>query len=135
MLLLRTILPLTWIYFTLNVVSMAQLHLGNNVNISTYYGNNTGQSVYVFTKSNQNKIKGIYQDIDQAITNIRNDEAIELSVPRMFSTIYDAVVYITSNSYANCNFLVSVKQGTFFQAEDGIRDWSVTGVQTCALPI
>src|SRR5258706_1363585 len=22
-----------------------------------------------------------------------------------------------------------------FQAEDGIRDWSVTGVQTCALPI
>jgi len=23
----------------------------------------------------------------------------------------------------------------FFQAEDGIRDWSVTGVQLCALPI
>ena len=23
----------------------------------------------------------------------------------------------------------------FFQAEDGIRDWSVTGVQTCALPL
>src|SRR5437016_11619165 len=23
----------------------------------------------------------------------------------------------------------------FFQAEDGIRDWSVNGVQTCALPI
>src|SRR5438093_5934220 len=23
----------------------------------------------------------------------------------------------------------------FFQAEDGIRDWSLTGVQTCALPI
>src|SRR5215213_10887555 len=23
----------------------------------------------------------------------------------------------------------------FFQAEDGIRDWSVTGVQTCARPI
>src|SRR5262249_56036877 len=22
-----------------------------------------------------------------------------------------------------------------FQAEDGMRDWSVTGVQTCALPI
>src|SRR5437016_8942580 len=29
-----------------------------------------------------------------------------------------------------CNFLFF-----FFQAEDGIRDWSVTGVQTCALPI
>src|SRR5262249_57611006 len=25
--------------------------------------------------------------------------------------------------------------GFFFKAEDGIRDWSVTGVQTCALPI
>src|ERR1019366_9869305 len=24
---------------------------------------------------------------------------------------------------------------SFFQAEGGIRDWSVTGVQTCALPI
>src|SRR5438093_2020374 len=34
--------------------------------------------------------------------------------------------------------LVSVRSPPvtfFFQAEDGIRDWSVTGVQTCALPI
>src|SRR5262249_57211098 len=31
------------------------------------------------------------------------------------------------------HFLYSVV--FFFQAEDGIRDWSVTGVQTCALPI
>src|SRR5262249_56030347 len=33
---------------------------------------------------------------------------------------------------------VRVREGVcvfFFQAEDGIRDWSVTGVQTCALPI
>ena len=30
---------------------------------------------------------------------------------------------------------VSLKKNFFFQAEDGIRDWSVTGVQTCALPI
>src|SRR5262249_59908874 len=29
-----------------------------------------------------------------------------------------------------------LKEGiVFFQAEDGIRAWSVTGVQTCALPI
>src|ERR1019366_7911249 len=27
------------------------------------------------------------------------------------------------------------KNYLLFQAEDGIRDWSVTGVQTCALPI
>src|SRR5262249_59562738 len=31
--------------------------------------------------------------------------------------------------------LVCVCLFFFFQAEDGIRDWSVTGVQTCALPI
>src|SRR5256885_1951216 len=28
-----------------------------------------------------------------------------------------------------------IKTGFFFQAEDGIRDYKVTGVQTCALPI
>src|SRR5688572_10938545 len=28
-----------------------------------------------------------------------------------------------------------VQLGFFFQAEDGIRDLTVTGVQTCALPI
>src|SRR3712207_9537161 len=31
--------------------------------------------------------------------------------------------------------VVSVDQFFFFQAEDGIRDIGVTGVQTCALPI
>src|SRR5690606_40282767 len=29
----------------------------------------------------------------------------------------------------------SYRSGFFFQAEDGIRDFHVTGVQTCALPI
>src|SRR5258706_5354786 len=33
------------------------------------------------------------------------------------------------SEFAHCSFCF------FFQAEDGIRDWSVTGVQTCALPI
>src|SRR5437764_3926572 len=32
-------------------------------------------------------------------------------------------------------FLVTAFYFFFFQAEDGIRDTSVTGVQTCALPI
>src|SRR3989339_682681 len=31
--------------------------------------------------------------------------------------------------------ILSELKELFFQAEDGIRDWSVTGVQTCALPI
>src|SRR5688572_31797641 len=30
---------------------------------------------------------------------------------------------------------MSVRSNFFFQAEDGIRDLTVTGVQTCALPI
>src|SRR5256885_6117855 len=32
-------------------------------------------------------------------------------------------------------FLVILRSVFFFQAEDGIRDYKVTGVQTCALPI
>src|SRR5690348_17750208 len=36
-------------------------------------------------------------------------------------------------SYIRCRVCVSVF--FFFQAEDGIRDGRVTGVQTCALPI
>ena len=40
--------------------------------------------------------------------------------------------------YGYCQFLYvtnSIFFFFFFQAEDGIRDTSVTGVQTCALPI
>src|SRR5256885_10301300 len=36
------------------------------------------------------------------------------------------------------NFIVRTRRRVcffFFQAEDGIRDYKVTGVQTCALPI
>src|SRR5438093_8535194 len=33
------------------------------------------------------------------------------------------------------NLIMTLYINFFFQAEDGIRDWSVTGVQTCALPI
>src|SRR2546426_8005678 len=34
-----------------------------------------------------------------------------------------------------CAFEVDIFLFFFFQAEDGIRDYKVTGVQTCALPI
>src|SRR5256886_17684859 len=34
-----------------------------------------------------------------------------------------------------CRWCVSAVSFFFFQAEDGIRDLTVTGVQTCALPI
>ena len=32
-------------------------------------------------------------------------------------------------------FVFLAEYGFFFQAEDGIRDHCVTGVQTCALPL
>src|SRR5699024_11436383 len=41
--------------------------------------------------------------------------------------------YVRVYSYAY--HLDPVGAGFFFQAEDGIRDRNVTGVQTCALPI
>src|SRR5699024_11673822 len=34
-----------------------------------------------------------------------------------------------------CSLLTVLSSVFFFQAEDGIRDRNVTGVQTCALPI
>src|SRR5437879_7215223 len=40
--------------------------------------------------------------------------------------------FFISRSFIACFFVVFF---FFFQAEDGIRDTSVTGVQTCALPI
>src|SRR2546427_8302109 len=39
------------------------------------------------------------------------------------------------SSKYSCSPVVSVCFFFFFQAEDGIRDLTVTGVQTCALPI
>src|SRR5256714_11965834 len=40
-----------------------------------------------------------------------------------------------SEASANESRLVPMCESFFFQAEDGIRDKLVTGVQTCALPI
>src|SRR5437868_12042385 len=37
--------------------------------------------------------------------------------------------------YSSCSLFCFVYVFFFFQAEDGIRDRNVTGVQTCALPI
>src|SRR5438093_3673226 len=44
-------------------------------------------------------------------------------------------VRVLSMSSCRCSRVVRVVIFFFFQAEDGIRYWSVTGVQTCALPI
>src|SRR5256886_6978114 len=46
-------------------------------------------------------------------------------------SLYHSILLIVFNSQFVCDFLFFF----FFQAEDGIRDLTVTGVQTCALPI
>src|SRR6266478_8405761 len=43
--------------------------------------------------------------------------------------------FLVSFSFFFCLVRVVVLLLFFFQAEDGIRDLTVTGVQTCALPI
>src|SRR5256885_8533440 len=46
----------------------------------------------------------------------------------MFAHVHSAVL-------RRCGSLLLAYLNFFFQAEDGIRDYKVTGVQTCALPI
>src|SRR5688572_32424585 len=48
----------------------------------------------------------------------------------MFFVFYSSMTFILSFLYFVFFFFFF-----FFQAEDGIRDLTVTGVQTCALPI
>src|SRR5256885_12833142 len=50
----------------------------------------------------------------------------------------EASPWSTPTRNATCTRWDSLRSTTrffFFQAEDGIRDYKVTGVQTCALPI
>src|SRR5437016_1442729 len=57
---------------------------------------------------------------------------LSTSSPRpasMSTPISAAIIFTVRSEWPRCLCFF------FFQAEDGIRDWSVTGVQTCALPI
>src|SRR5256886_7414735 len=48
-----------------------------------------------------------------------------------YSYSYDLFIFTIISSFILCLIIFFF----FFQAEDGIRDLTVTGVQTCALPI
>src|SRR2546430_2895247 len=50
-------------------------------------------------------------------------------------TFYSVDKLIDVLQFSNMQILLVALSFFFFQAEDGIRDLTVTGVQTCALPI
>src|SRR3989339_788004 len=66
-----------------------------------------------------------------------------LPTPRgcLLTAVVNDSIYAIGGGYSSYKLKVEVYDPVtntfilFFQAEDGIRDWSVTGVQTCALPI
>src|SRR2546430_6404531 len=49
--------------------------------------------------------------------------------------IFETVVVVEGVGMGSMLRYVCLRSFFFFQAEDGIRDLTVTGVQTCALPI
>src|SRR2546430_2204832 len=51
------------------------------------------------------------------------------------STVDIFTFYVPHRHVYGEQWIKFMKDGVFFQAEDGIRDLTVTGVQTCALPI
>src|SRR6266446_6653738 len=76
----------------------------------------------------------VYQELVRQELEMEPDSEIEdlaaaLSRPAITATVDLAVSRHTPS------VTPSVATSFFFQAEDGIRDYKVTGVQTCALPI
>src|SRR5699024_11953018 len=58
-----------------------------------------------------------------------------VTVPLLFPTLLPDPVLSPCRPLVPTPFLLALSTRFFFQAEDGIRDRNVTGVQTCALPI
>src|SRR3989339_2094848 len=63
-------------------------------------------------------------DLAAILTNLADFDILLIDEIHRLPRIVEEVLYPAMEDYQ-----------LFFQAEDGIRDWSVTGVQTCALPI
>src|SRR5256885_1488864 len=57
------------------------------------------------------------------------------SVPTTLPTAYNVNLLVGRHDGGYYTVKDCVSLVFFFQAEDGIRDYKVTGVQTCALPI
>src|SRR2546430_11499840 len=77
------------------------------------------------------RVLGLEQAWNHAI-EAKDTKALEMLLANTFVAV-ESDGSVSSKS----EFLASIKarEYFFFQAEDGIRDLTVTGVQTCALPI
>src|SRR3989339_1444419 len=100
--------------------------------------------VFVFNLSNLGAIIQTWQALyDSAGSYIQNEDyltALPIAENALeqadieFGTL-DSNYSKTIAILADINLKLDNYDSAFFQAEDGIRYWSVTGVQTCALPI
>src|SRR5438034_294288 len=70
--------------------------------------------------------------LQAAYANLHTDQERDYFMHRYYDVISS---FGGKTSYDADNRPLLVMRSFFFQAEDGIRDHCVTGVQTCALPI
>src|SRR3989339_1919688 len=83
------------------------------------------------------------QTLSEAEVFVRSQETLSQMTVSLIGSILIQIGQETNDlngivhQVADCPSMtiVLISHVFFFQAEDGIRDWSVTGVQTCALPI
>src|SRR5258706_349840 len=97
-----------------------------------------------YTQGKREQFSGFNRKLD-AINNVFrkfsafHDETDRLNVDGMNLISNDGSNKLNRSRKARVSYKVQRTKNAsinfFFQAEDGIRDWSVTGVQTCALPI
>src|SRR5256885_5460073 len=71
--------------------------------------------------------------IVRATSNCHNKECFSEVAISMSSEESDDYISDQGVCYGQVSYMFKIF--FFFQAEDGIRDYKVTGVQTCALPI
>src|SRR5256885_9943770 len=76
------------------------------------------------------KIDALRPDVLIVVGDDQHENLVDDNMPTFTIFVGAEVEASVSLSYLN-----QLKSEFFFQAEDGIRDYKVTGVQTCALPI
>src|SRR3989339_890260 len=86
--------------------------------------------------TNQELLQAINQNIDQKLSSNKDDILTAVNVYIFFFSSRRRHTRLVSDWSSDvCYSDRSEEHTSELQAEDGIRDWSVTGVQTCALPI